>query len=145
MIDEFVISDNGGAVTATLSGTTFTLGSVAAVSRNSSGAEVASRISNSVYDATAEKILVAFGDDQGTVYGTSVSLIVEGTTITPSSGYRFQNIDGIHDGWVGMAYDPDSGQDVIISFDGKNYHSEKRQGLVGDHFTNNRLLFFQCV
>ena len=115
------------AVTATLSGTTFTLGSVAAVSRNSSGAEVASRISNSVYDATAEKILVAFGDDQGTVYGTSVSLIVEGTTITPSSGYRFQNIDGIHDGWVGMAYDPDSGQDVIISFDGNHlaYFVEK--------------------
>ncbi len=25
----------------------------------------------------------------------------------------------------------------IVSFDGKNYHSEKRQGLVGDHFTNN--------
>ena len=24
----------------------------------------------------------------------------------------------------------------IVSFDGKNYHSEKRQGLVGDHFTN---------
>ena len=23
----------------------------------------------------------------------------------------------------------------IVSFDGKNYHSEKRQGLVGDHFT----------
>ena len=22
----------------------------------------------------------------------------------------------------------------IVSFDGKNYHSEKRQGLVGDHF-----------
>ena len=25
----------------------------------------------------------------------------------------------------------------IVSFDGKNYHSEKRQGLVGDHFTNS--------
>ena len=25
----------------------------------------------------------------------------------------------------------------IVSFDGNNYHSEKRQGLVGDHFTNN--------
>ncbi len=24
----------------------------------------------------------------------------------------------------------------IVSFDGSNYHSEKRQGLVGDHFTN---------
>ena len=24
----------------------------------------------------------------------------------------------------------------IVSFDGKNYHSEKRQGLVGDHFTD---------
>ena len=24
----------------------------------------------------------------------------------------------------------------IVSFDGTNYHSEKRQGLVGDHFTN---------
>ena len=24
----------------------------------------------------------------------------------------------------------------IVTFDGKNYHSEKRQGLVGDHFTN---------
>ena len=24
----------------------------------------------------------------------------------------------------------------IVSFDGKNFHSEKRQGLVGDHFTN---------
>ena len=24
----------------------------------------------------------------------------------------------------------------IVSYDGKNYHSEKRQGLVGDHFTN---------
>ena len=23
----------------------------------------------------------------------------------------------------------------IVSYDGKNYHSEKRQGLVGDHFT----------
>ena len=25
----------------------------------------------------------------------------------------------------------------IVSFDGKNYHSEKRQGLVGDHFTKS--------
>ena len=24
----------------------------------------------------------------------------------------------------------------IVSFDGKNFHSEKRQGLVGDHFTD---------
>ena len=24
----------------------------------------------------------------------------------------------------------------IVSYDGKNFHSEKRQGLVGDHFTN---------
>ena len=28
----------------------------------------------------------------------------------------------------------------IVSFDGKNYHSEKRQGLVGDHFTKSDLL-----
>tara|TARA_B110001452_G_scaffold242022_1_gene224541 strand:- start:24 stop:1505 length:1482 start_codon:yes stop_codon:yes gene_type:complete len=28
----------------------------------------------------------------------------------------------------------------IVSFDGKNYHSEKRQGLVGDHFTNPEAL-----
>ncbi|MDC0903021.1 amidophosphoribosyltransferase [Pelagibacteraceae bacterium] len=28
----------------------------------------------------------------------------------------------------------------IVSFDGKNYHSEKRQGLVGDHFTNTDVI-----
>ena len=28
----------------------------------------------------------------------------------------------------------------IVSYDGKNYHSEKRQGLVGDHFTNKETL-----
>ena len=28
----------------------------------------------------------------------------------------------------------------IVSYDGKNYHSEKRQGLVGDHFTNNDVI-----
>ena len=28
----------------------------------------------------------------------------------------------------------------IVSFDEKNYHSEKRQGLVGDHFTNPEVL-----
>ncbi len=28
----------------------------------------------------------------------------------------------------------------IVSFDGKNYHSEKRHGLVGDHFTNQETL-----
>ncbi len=28
----------------------------------------------------------------------------------------------------------------IVSYDGKNYHSEKRQGLVGDHFTDSKLL-----
>ena len=28
----------------------------------------------------------------------------------------------------------------IVSFDGKNYHSEKRQGLVGDHFTDSKTL-----
>ena len=28
----------------------------------------------------------------------------------------------------------------IVSFDGKNYHSEKRQGLVGDHFTNPEVI-----
>ena len=28
----------------------------------------------------------------------------------------------------------------IVSFDGKNYHSEKRQGLVGDHFTDPEIL-----
>ena len=28
----------------------------------------------------------------------------------------------------------------IVSFDGKNYHSEKRQGLVGDHFTDSNIL-----
>ena len=119
--------DYSRAVTATLSGTTFTLGSVAVVSRNSSGAETASRISGAVYDATAEKVLVAFGDNQGTVYGTSVSLIVDGTNITPSNGYRFQGVDGIHDGMPSLAYDPDTGQDVIVSFDGNHiaYFVEK--------------------
>ena len=28
----------------------------------------------------------------------------------------------------------------IVSYDGKNYHSEKRQGLVGDHFTESKIL-----
>ena len=28
----------------------------------------------------------------------------------------------------------------IVTFDGKNYHSEKRQGLVGDHFTDSDTL-----
>ena len=28
----------------------------------------------------------------------------------------------------------------FVSFDGKNYHSEKRQGLVGDHFTDHEVL-----
>ena len=28
----------------------------------------------------------------------------------------------------------------IVSFDGKNYHSEKRQGLVGDHFTDHSII-----
>ena len=28
----------------------------------------------------------------------------------------------------------------IVSFDGRNYHSEKRQGLVGDHFTDQETL-----
>ena len=28
----------------------------------------------------------------------------------------------------------------IVSFDGKNYHSEKRQGLIGDHFTNPEVI-----
>ena len=28
----------------------------------------------------------------------------------------------------------------IVSFDGKNYHSEKRQGLVGDHFTDSETI-----
>ena len=28
----------------------------------------------------------------------------------------------------------------IVSFDNKNYHSEKRQGLVGDHFTDPNTL-----
>ncbi len=28
----------------------------------------------------------------------------------------------------------------IVSFDGKNYHSEKRHGLVGDHFTNTDII-----
>ena len=28
----------------------------------------------------------------------------------------------------------------VVSFDGKNFHSEKRQGLVGDHFTNTEVL-----
>ena len=28
----------------------------------------------------------------------------------------------------------------IVSFDGKNYHSEKRQGLVGDHFTKSEVI-----
>ena len=100
------------ACTATLSGTTFTLGGTVVVSRNVTGGEVASRISGALYDATAEKVLVAFGDDQGHIYGTSVSLIIDGNTITPSDGYRFSDFDGIHDGWVTMAHDPDSGQAV---------------------------------
>ena len=28
----------------------------------------------------------------------------------------------------------------IVSFDGKNFHSEKRQGLVGDHFTKSEVI-----
>ena len=28
----------------------------------------------------------------------------------------------------------------IVSYDGNNFHSEKRQGLVGDHFTNSETL-----
>ena len=33
----------------------------------------------------------------------------------------------------------------IVSFDGKNYHSEKRQGLVGDHFTKSEVLLKDCL
>ena len=28
----------------------------------------------------------------------------------------------------------------IVSYDGNNYHSEKRQGLVGDHFTDPEII-----
>jgi len=28
----------------------------------------------------------------------------------------------------------------IVSYDGLNFHSEKRQGLVGDHFTKNEVI-----
>ena len=28
----------------------------------------------------------------------------------------------------------------IVSFDGKNFHSEKKHGLVGDNFTNKEIL-----
>ena len=28
----------------------------------------------------------------------------------------------------------------IVSFDGKTFHSEKRQGLVGDHFTKKEII-----
>ena len=28
----------------------------------------------------------------------------------------------------------------IVSYDGKNYHSEKKQGLVGDHFTKSQVI-----
>ena len=28
----------------------------------------------------------------------------------------------------------------IVSFDGNSFHSEKRQGLVGDHFTNIEII-----
>ena len=30
----------------------------------------------------------------------------------------------------------------IVSFDGKNFHSEKRLGLVGDNFTKGKILKF---
>ena len=33
----------------------------------------------------------------------------------------------------------------IVSYDGKNYHSEKRQGLVGDHFTDSKLFIIHYL
>ena len=40
-----------------------------------------------------------------------------------------------------MLYNIEGKKDAgIVSYDGKNYHSEKRQGLVGDHFTDPKIL-----
>ena len=115
------------ARTATLSGTTFTFGNNAVVSKNEVGSDAPSKRSGAVYDATAKKVLVVFAEDKGNTIARTVSLTVDGINITASKGYQFQAEDGAHDGWITLAHDPDSGQDVAVTFDGNHldYYVEK--------------------
>ena len=54
----------------------------------------------------------------------------------------FQPYRCIHFGSVGSSCITTRGQEGcgVVSYDGKNYHSEKRQGLVGDHFTKSDVI-----
>jgi len=101
-------SEYAYACTASLSGTVFTFGDHVVISKSAGGSSVGSKDIGAEYDPSSEKILAAFMDSTaGVDNGLSVTITVDGNTITSSNGYTFQTQDGIEHGVVCMAYDPD--------------------------------------
>jgi len=95
------------ACTATLSGTVFTFGTHVIISKSPGGGDVGSRDIGAEYDPSSTKVLAAFHDSSSGDVGTTVTITVDGDTITSTNGYVFQTQPGIESGWVSMAYDPD--------------------------------------
>ena len=101
----------GTSIVGTVAGTTISYGS-AAVWDSGGGADY----QNSAYDASADRTLICYRDDQDSQKGKGVVAQVSGTSLTYGSETELGTTNIIP---VGMAYDPDGNQ-VLVAYGSGN-------------------------
>ena len=112
-------SGHGRAIVGTVSGDAITFGSTYTFESASSG------YPNVSYDTNANKILIAYGDQGNSNYGTAIVGTVSGTSISFGTAAVFSSSNSPY---TGLAYNPKVGKHLIAYRD--NGDSEKGKALM---------------
>jgi len=99
-------SSYGTAIVGTVSGVSITFGTAVVFASGNADNK------NIVYDANAEKVVIAYQDRGNSAYGTAIVGTVSGTSISFGSATVFETANA---GYIGAAYDS-TAQKVVISY-----------------------------
>jgi hypothetical protein len=113
-------SSKGKAAVGTVSGTSISFGSVAVFHDNSTN------FMDMVYDANAEKVVIAYYDGDNSGYGTSVVGTVSGTSISFGTTIVFNSADVNR---ISLAYSS-AAQKVIVSYRTTSDQGQSQVGTV---------------
>jgi hypothetical protein len=105
-------SNYGTAIVGTVSGTSISFGTESVFESASTS------YSSAVYEASAQKVVIAYRDGGNSGYGTAIVGTVSGTSISFGSAVIFNA--GVIDGIIGSAYNSSDGKIVFSYRDGGN-------------------------
>jgi len=102
-------SNRGMAVVGTVSGTSISFGSATAFNTNGYTANI-----SIIFDATAEKVVIAYRDNGNSNYGTAIVGTVSGTSISFGSASVFKSNQCKE---ISLVYDSNAGKVVVCYLD----------------------------